>query len=104
MNVLDEEGQLVSEDYKTIARMLVSLLVSMIHDGGEEWAPPFEVVITGAKDDLVAHFHVNADGSIRNLNRSHFTLQAHFPVTATITDDKGKALELFFSPDDQKLE
>ncbi len=103
MNALDEESRLTSDDYESIARMLVSLLVGMIQAGGEQWAAPFEIVITGANDDPVAHLHVNADGSV-DFNRSHFTLQAHFPVAATITDDKGNALEMVFCLDNQWLQ
>jgi hypothetical protein len=104
MNALDQQSRLMSEDYKTIASMLVSLLLSMIHAGSEEWAPPFEIVISGANDDPVAHLRVNADSSIRSLNRSHFKLQANFPITAMITDDKGNARELVSSPDNQRLQ
>jgi hypothetical protein len=98
------EDQVLSEDYKVIAGMLVFQLVGMVKAGGEEWVPPFEIVITGADGDPVAHLQVTTEGTVRNLNHSHFTLRAHFPVTAVITDQSGNARELVFSPTDETVQ
>jgi hypothetical protein len=95
------EGELQSEHYVAIVRRLAFLVISMVKACGEDWTPPFEVFITGADDDAVMHFQVDAEGRLRNLIPSDFKLRARFPVTATITDRSGNARELVFSPNDE---
>lgn len=57
---------------------------------------PLELIITEADDALAYHFAVGADGVVHDRHQP-FPRHAHFPLTATLTDQDGAEWESVYS-------
>ncbi len=87
-----------SDDYAEIANVLAAKLWAVIQ--AKSMVPPVEVHIAGADDDLVMHALMTKDGEFRVLSGCpEQPLTARFPLTATITDANGNALEITIEQD-----
>jgi len=87
-----------SEDYAATVEILRMRLCAFI--GRKSMAPPLEIHVNGADDDEVIHASLREDGRLVDLmSYPEQTVSARFPLTATVTDAKGNALEITVTPD-----
>lgn len=96
-SAMDETGidGLKSDDYREVCAMLAQELVAF-----SQRPMPSECLITDADDHIVLHVGFNQELKIRDVSElfGNPRLSARFPLTATITDAVGHAVELVIEP------
>lgn len=90
--------RLTQDDYYKLAELVTRKLYDFMCDPGCE--SPVDVVIVGADDSTVAVLSITEAGEMRNWNSMAKLLTARFPIRATITDAKGRAIEMTVGPED----
>jgi hypothetical protein len=81
-----DKDDLTSDDYIRVARLIAERLTSILRLARERsMTPPFEMHVTGADDDEVAHASITADGHFEDVSGfPEQPLTARFPLTATV--------------------
>ena len=87
----------MSSDEHEVAALLARSILEMLSSAKQRnMAPPLELVVTGADDELVTRCSCQQDtkGDIELCALPGTTnLSARFPLTATVTDANGETLE-----------